>query len=128
MNYVYAFDQSHGLSHEELKRLIGGKGANLYVMATQLGLPVPPGFTISTEACLAYLDGGWPHGLEEEVRAHMRRVEEAVGDRFGDPDAPLLVSVRSGAPVSMPGMMDTILNLGLNDATAAGLARSSGSP
>jgi pyruvate, orthophosphate dikinase len=128
LSYVYAFDHAHDLPHEELKQLIGGKGANLNVMATQLGLPVPPGFTISTGACVAYLDDGWPDGLEAEVREHMRRVEEAVGGRFGDPDHPLLVSVRSGAPVSMPGMMDTILNLGLNDATVAGLSRSSGNP
>jgi len=128
LSYVYAFDHPHDLAHEELKQLIGGKGANLNVMATQLGLPVPPGFTISTSACLAFLGKGWPDGLEEEVRPHMRRVEEAVGSRFGDPENPLVVSVRSGAPVSMPVMMDTILNLGLNAATVAGLARSSGDP
>ena len=128
VNYVYAFDHRHGLAHEELKQLIGGKGANLNVMATQLGLPVPPGFTISTDACIAFLRHGWPDGLEAEVREHMRRVEAAVGSRFGDPDNPLVVSVRSGAPVSMPGMMDTILNLGLNHATVAGLAEASSDP
>jgi pyruvate,orthophosphate dikinase len=128
LRYVYAFDHPHGLAHEGLEQLIGGKGANLNVMASQLELPVPPGFTISTGACLAYLSSGWPDGLEEEIREHLRRVEEVVGSRFGDPDRPLLVSVRSGAPVSMPGMMDTILNLGLNDSTVAGLARMSGDP
>ena len=129
MSYVYASDHPHDLAHEELKQLIGGKGANLNVMVTRLGLPVPPSFTISTSACLAFLGKeGWPDGLDKEVRTHMRRVEEAVGSRFGDPENPLVVSVRSGAPVSMPGMMDTILNLGLNAATAAGLARSSGDP
>jgi len=124
--YVFAFDHAHDLSHAEVKALIGGKAANIAVMANELGLPVPPSFTISTEACRAYLAGGWPEGLDEEIRKHMRRVEAAVGRRFGDATDPLLVSVRSGAPVSMPGMMDTILNLGLNDTTAKGLAAISG--
>jgi len=124
--YVFAFDHPHDLPHAEVKALIGGKAANIAVMANELGLPVPPSFTISTEACRAYLAGGWPEGLDEEIREHMRRVETAVGRRFGDPTDPLLVSVRSGAPVSMPGMMDTILNLGLNDMTARGLAAVSG--
>jgi pyruvate,orthophosphate dikinase len=128
LRYVYPFDHPYDLAHEELKQLVGGKGANLSVMATQLGLPVPPGFTISTGACLAYLSSGWPDGLQEEIREHLRRVEEVVGSRFGDTDNPLLLSVRSGAPVSMPGMMDTILNVGLNDSTVAGLARLSGDP
>ncbi|NOY56102.1 MAG: pyruvate, phosphate dikinase [Actinobacteria bacterium] len=126
MAYVFAFDHPHDLPHAEVKALIGGKAANIAVMANELGLPVPPSFTISTEACRAYLAGGWPEGLDEEIREHMRRVETAVGRRFGDPTDPLLVSVRSGAPVSMPGMMDTILNLGLNDMTARGLAAVSG--
>ena len=95
-------------------------------MAVDLGLPVPPAFTISTEACRAYLAGGWPDGLDEEVRAAMAALEAKVGRRFGDASDPLLVSVRSGAPRSMPGMMDTILDLGLNEETAAGLARASG--
>jgi pyruvate,orthophosphate dikinase len=93
--------------------LVGGKAANLGVMIRELGLPVPPGFAISTEACRAYLAGGWPNGLEDEIREGMAAIEAAVGRRFGDANDPLLVSVRSGAPVSMPGMMDTILNLGL---------------
>jgi pyruvate,orthophosphate dikinase len=97
-------------------------------MALDLGLPVPPAFTISTAACNEYLARGWPAGLDAELREHMARMEERVGHRFGDPADPLLVSVRSGAPVSMPGMMDTILNLGLNEATTAGLAATSGSP
>ncbi len=122
MAYVFAFDHPHDVPHAEVKALIGGKAANIAVMANELGLPVPPSFTISTEACRAYLAGGWPEGLDEEIREHMRRVETAVGRKFGDSADPLLVSVRSGAPVSMPGMMDTILNLGLNDTTARGLA------
>jgi pyruvate,orthophosphate dikinase len=91
-------------------------------MAVELGLPVPPSFTIATTACPEYLERGWPAGLDEEIRDHMAGLETRVGRRFGDPRYPLLVSVRSGAPVSMPGMMDTILNLGLNDATERGLA------
>ena len=127
MTYVFDCDQRHDLTFAELKRLIGGKAANLSVMAHDLGLPVPPAFTISTVACNEYLAGGWPAALDAELRAHMARMEERVGQRFGDPAEPLLVSVRSGAPVSMPGMMDTILNLGLNDATTQGLAARSGS-
>ena len=127
MTYVFDCDQRHDLTFAELKRLIGGKAANLSVMAHDLGLPVPPAFTISTVACNEYLAGGWPAALDAELRAHMARMEERVGQRFGDPDEPLLVSVRSGAPISMPGMMDTILNLGLNDATTQGLAARSGS-
>jgi pyruvate,orthophosphate dikinase len=126
MPQVYNFHHRHGLPLPELKALIGGKAANLNVMATELGLPVPPGFTITTAACREYLANGWPAGLDDELRAHMAQVEQAVGRRFGDPVDPLLVSIRSGAPVSMPGMMDTILNLGLNDATTAGLAQATG--
>ena len=107
-------------STDETKALVGGKGANLAVMTSELGLPVPPGFTISTEACRHYLAEGWPTALDTELRDHIGRVEQAVGRRFGDPANPLLVSVRSGAPISMPGMMDTILNLGINEATEAG--------
>jgi len=125
--YVYDCDHRHDLPFPEVKRLVGGKAANLSVMALDLGLPVPPAFTITTVACTEYLDQGWPAELEEELRAHMARMEELTGRRFGDPADPLLVSVRSGAPISMPGMMDTILNLGLNDATTAGLAAVSGS-
>ncbi|GAC1508858.1 MAG: hypothetical protein NVS1B3_10420 [Candidatus Dormibacteraceae bacterium] len=126
MRFVYALDSKHSLPPAELVALIGGKAANLALMTTELGLPVPPGFAITTEACRAYLATGWPHGLDDELTAAMRRLEDAVGRRFGDPRNPLLVSVRSGAPVSMPGMMDTILNLGLNDRTGQGLAEVSG--
>jgi pyruvate, orthophosphate dikinase len=104
--------------------LVGGKAANLGVMVRDLGLPVPPGFAISTEACRTYLAGGWPAGLEDEIRAGMGALETAIGRRFGDRADPLLLSVRSGAPVSMPGMMDTILNLGLTPETTGALAES----
>ncbi len=126
MTYVYPFDHPHEGSLEEIKQVVGGKGANLAVMTRQLGLPVPPGFTISTEVCREFLGGTWPQGLDEEIRENIHRMEDAVGRRFGDPSDPLLVSVRSGAPMSMPGMMDTILNLGLNDTTSGGLAQITG--
>ena len=128
MPYVYDCDSPPAGSGDEVTALMGGKAANLTVMARDLGLPVPPAFTITTAACREYLARGWPAGLDAELREHMARMEGLVGRRFGDPADPLLVSVRSGAPVSMPGMMDTILNLGLNDATTAGLAAASGSP
>jgi pyruvate,orthophosphate dikinase len=126
MPLVFDLAHRHDRPAAEVVDLVGGKAANLGVMATELGLPVPPGFVISTEACRAYLAGGWPEGLDDEIRAHLRQVEEKVGRRFGDPGDPLLVSVRSGAPVSMPGMMDTVLNLGLTEETAAGLAAVTG--
>ena len=107
----------------QMKDLLGGKGANLAEMTSVLELPVPPGFTISTEACRAYMEGGWPEGLTEEVDKHRARLEKAMGKRLGDPADPLLVSVRSGAKFSMPGMMDTVLNLGLNDDSVEGLAK-----
>ena len=122
---VFDFDSPPDVPAEARLHLLGGKGANLVVMASELVLPVPPGFVVSTEACRAYLAGEWPAGLARELREHMLRLGERVGRSFGDVDDPLLVSVRSGAPVSMPGMMDTILNLGLNEAAAAGLARTS---
>src|SRR5213083_1296654 len=127
--YVYAFGAGRKDGRADMKDLLGGKGANLAEMA-RLGLPVPPGFTISTEVCTYYYahGGGYPPGLKEQVPAALARVEKAVGRRFGDPEKPLLVSVRSGARASMPGMMDTILNLGLNDRTVAGLARETGNP
>ena len=128
MPYVYDCDQLHERPIAEVTALLGGKAANLAVMAGELGLPVPPAFTVTTEACREYLAHGWPPGLDEELAEHMAQMEGLVGHRFGSPGDPLLVSVRSGAPVSMPGMMDTILNLGLNDATTAGLAAVSGSP
>jgi pyruvate, orthophosphate dikinase len=120
--YVYAFDEPSDGGRE----LLGGKGIGLAEM-TQLGVPVPSGFTITTDACRAYLrEGGIPDGLDAEIDEHIARLEEQTGKRFGDADDPLLVSVRSGAAISMPGMMDTILNVGLNDVSVAGLARSTG--
>ena len=120
--YVYDFDQGN----KDQKDLLGGKGAGLAEM-TNLGLPVPPGFTIATDACRAYLaEGTEPAGLEDEVDAHLRTLEERMGRRLGDPDDPLLVSVRSGAKFSMPGMMETVLDVGLNDESVVGLARRSG--
>ncbi len=118
MTFTYALDHDHGLPLDEIKALVGGKAANLGVMlGPELRLPVPPGFVITTAACRAFLERGWPDGLDAELRSHMAAVEAAVGRCFGDARDPLLVSVRSGAPVSMPGMMDTILNLGLPPAT-----------
>ena len=123
MAWVYEFSQGN----KDQKDLLGGKGANLAEMTT-LGLPVPPGFTISTETCRAYLalaadgEGGDPEGLAEEVTAHLATLEEAMDKRLGDADDPLLVSVRSGAKFSMPGMMETVLNVGLNDTSVGGLA------
>ena len=127
MTFVFDLDARLDLPPDEVTALLGGKAANLAVMAADLGLPVPPAFAISTEACKAFLAGGWPATLDDEIREHVASTERRVGRRFGDPADPLLVSVRSGAPVSMPGMMDTILNLGLNDATQAGLAAASDS-
>ena len=120
--FVFPFDQKHRRPPMQMKDLLGGKGANLAEMTSVLGLPVPPGFTISTDACRAYMLGGWPEGLDEEIAKARRRLEKAMGRTIGDPRDPLLVSVRSGAKFSMPGMMDTVLNLGLNDQSVAGLA------
>jgi pyruvate,orthophosphate dikinase len=118
MTWVYDFAEGS----KDQKDLLGGKGANLAEM-TNLGLPVPPGFTISTETCRAYLaEGGEPEGLAEEVTEHLASLEEAMGKKLGDADDPLLVSVRSGAKFSMPGMMETVLNVGLNDTSVGGLA------
>jgi pyruvate, orthophosphate dikinase len=122
MTLVYPFDHKHRRPPMDLKDLLGGKGANLAEMTSVLGLPVPPGFTITTDACRAYMAAGWPDGLTEEVSKQVRRLEKAMGKRLGDASDPLLVSVRSGAKFSMPGMMDTVLNLGLNDASVKGLA------
>jgi len=122
VKYVYFFSKGESEGNASMKELLGGKGANLAEMAG-LGIPVPPGFTLSTEVCRYYEehDGTYPEGLEAEVESSLHRLEEATGMRFGDPEEPLLVSVRSGAAVSMPGMMDTVLNLGLTDKTVAGL-------
>ncbi|HEX9236505.1 MAG TPA: pyruvate, phosphate dikinase, partial [Actinomycetota bacterium] len=120
--FVYDFSEGN----RDMKDLLGGKGANLAEM-TNMGLPVPPGYTITTEACLAYLEtDGFPQGLMEEVDEHHRALEQAMGKSLGDPSDPLLVSVRSGAKFSMPGMMDTVLNLGLNDESVQGLAKQTG--
>jgi pyruvate,orthophosphate dikinase len=123
MRYVFDFDEDSGGGRE----LLGGKGVGLAEM-TQLGIPVPAGFTVTTDACRAYMAAGGsaPEGLDEEIAEHVAALEERAGKRFADPSDPLLVSVRSGAAVSMPGMMDTILNLGLNDTAVEGLARSTG--
>jgi pyruvate,orthophosphate dikinase len=124
---TYFFGGGKAEGKKEMKNLLGGKGANLAEMAN-IGLPVPPGFTITTDVCTEFYNGGkkLPKGLDAEVRASIAKMEKLVGAKFGDPKNPLLVSVRSGARASMPGMMDTILNLGLNDTTAAGLAAKSG--
>src|SRR5690606_6287461 len=114
--WVYSFGAGAAEGNAGQKTLLGGKGANLAEMAS-IGLPVPPGLTITTEVCTYYYDHGqsYPAELKGQVEEALARVEEAVGAKFGDRDNPLLVSVRSGARVSMPGMMDTVLNLGLND-------------
>jgi len=120
--YVYDFAEGN----KDLRDLLGGKGANLAEM-TNLGLPVPPGFTITTEACQAYLaDGKEPESLRSEVNEHLASLEAAIGRKLGDPSDPLLVSVRSGAAFSMPGMMETVLNVGLTDASVGGLAHQAG--
>src|SRR6184192_3531891 len=121
--YVYDFDEPSAGGRE----LLGGKGIGLAEM-TQLGVPVPAGFTITTDACRAYMSNGkaLPDGLTEEVERHLAVLEQKTGKRFGAAEDPLLVSVRSGAAISMPGMMDTILNLGLNDAAVQGLAQATG--
>src|ERR671934_1655112 len=122
---IYFFDEADGRN----KMLLGGKGAGLAQM-TKLGLPVPPGFIITTEICEKFYEAGrrLPDGLMDEVRKSIRRLESLTGKKFGDALNPLLVSVRSGAPVSMPGMLDTILNLGLNDVAVRGLAKQSNDP
>ncbi|MFE2872703.1 pyruvate, phosphate dikinase [Embleya sp. NPDC059259] len=124
MTTAYVYDFTEG--SREQAALLGGKGANLAEM-TRLGLPVPPGFTVGTNACRAFLRAGSvPEGLEDEITAHLARLEQVMGRRLGNADDPLLVSVRSGARFSMPGMMDTILDVGLNDASVLGLAKSTG--
>src|SRR5262245_3085946 len=120
--YVYDFTEGN----KDLKDLLGGKRANLAEM-TNLGLPVPPGFTITTDACRVYLESGTPpKGLAAEVDEHLSALEARMGKRLGQPDDPLLVSVRSGAKFSMPGMMETVLNIGLNDESVHGLAKQAG--
>ena len=125
--YVYFFGDGKAEGKADMKNLLGGKGANLAEM-TSIGLPVPAGFTITTEVCTEYYKNNqaYPSGLKEEVAANLKEVEALMGKKFGDPLNPLLVSVRSGARASMPGMMDTILNLGLNDVTVQGIIAQSG--
>ncbi|MBI2883404.1 MAG: pyruvate, phosphate dikinase [Candidatus Methylomirabilis oxyfera] len=127
--YTYFFGKGRAEGRAEQKNLLGGKGANLHEM-TALKIPVPPGFTISTDTCIEYFKQGrrFPRGLWPEIEAQVTKLERAMGKRFGDPKDPLLVSVRSGARISMPGMMDTVLNLGLNDKTVQGLIQRSQNP
>ena len=125
MPFVYAFDHKHRRAPKEMKDLLGGKGANLAEMMSVLKLPVPHGFTVTTDACRAYMKGGWPKALDAEVAKNVAALEKKMGRKLGDAADPLLVSVRSGAKFSMPGMMDTVLNLGLNDKTVVGLAKNS---
>src|SRR5690554_2252912 len=123
--YVYMFSQTD----ETMKNLVGGKGANLGQM-TKLGMPIPQGFTVSTEACADYYRSGKAINnlIREQIESALVELETISGKRFGDPNNPLLVSVRSGARVSMPGMMDTILNLGLNEEVVEGLVKKTNNP
>jgi pyruvate,orthophosphate dikinase len=127
--YVYFFAANQSEGKAEMKNLLGGKGANLAEMCN-IGVPVPPGFTLSTEVCTAYYanNRNYPEGLKAEVEAAIAKTEEVLGKKFGDPTNPLLLSVRSGSRVSMPGMMDTVLNLGINEEITEGLAKLSGNP
>src|SRR6201981_615000 len=127
--YVYYFGDGHADGTGTMKPLLGGKGANLHEM-TRIGLPVPPGFTITTEVCSYFYDHdrAYPRQLETQVANAMAKIEKSTGKRFGDQERPLLVSVRSGARDSMPGMMDTILNLGMNDDVVETVAEKSGNP
>src|ERR1700751_1729759 len=120
--WVYRFGDGAAEGRVDMKNLLGGKGAGLAEMAS-LGLPVPPGFTITTEVCTCFYEKNntYPADLEKQVAAALKKIEKTMGAKFGDAKNPLLLSVRSGARVSMPGMMDTVLNLGLNDETVQGL-------
>ena len=125
--YVYSFGGGKAEGKAEMKALLGGKGANLAEMSL-IGIPVPPGFTITTEVCAAYYENGrkLPEALRPQVEAAIKQMESLAGKKFGDPGDPLLVSVRSGAAMSMPGMMNTIFNLGITDASVEGLAKKTG--
>ena len=127
--FVCFFGNGKADAHAGDRNVLGGKGVNLAEM-TRIGLPVPAGFTISTDICAAYFQNGhsFPDGLQDQVHKALRRVERAMGAVFGDETRPLLLSVRSGARVSMPGMMDTVLNLGLNDRTVQGLIEQTQNP
>jgi len=129
MKFVYFFGDGKAEGDAKMKDILGGKGANLAEMAN-LEIPVPPGFTLSTDVCAAFYENKkkYPDGLDKEVEEHLARLEKVIGKKLGDADDPLLVSVRSGAAVSMPGMMDTILNLGLNDKAVQGLSKKTGNP
>ena len=124
MALVFSFDHKHRKAPMEMKDLLGGKGANLAEMTSVLKLPVPHGFTVTTDACRGYMKGGWPKTLDAELLQQVALLEKKMEAKLGDPHRPLLVSVRSGAKFSMPGMMDTVLNLGLNDISVVGLAES----
>ncbi|MBN1306345.1 MAG: pyruvate, phosphate dikinase, partial [Chitinispirillaceae bacterium] len=130
--YVYFFGGGKADGNESMKNLLGGKGANLAEMAghAALRLPVPPGFTITTDVCTYYYDNkkSYPKELPGQVAAALSKVENLMGKKFGDTKNPLLLSVRSGARRSMPGMMDTVLNVGLNDETIVGLIEKTGNP
>ena len=127
VKFVYFFGQGEAEGTGEMRNLLGGKGANLAEM-TSIGLPVPAGFTLTTEVCTEFYknDRNYPAGLQDEVSQHLGKVEALMGKKFGDSNNPLLVSVRSGSRASMPGMMDTVLNLGLNDQTVQGVIAQSG--
>src|SRR5215472_9172719 len=128
-NHVYSFGNGRADGDGKMKDVLGGKGSGLAEMS-RAGVPVPPGFTISTEVCNIFFENNRtvPEEIEEEVSMGLARLEEAIGKTLGDPEDPLLLSVRSGAKFSMPGMMNTILNLGLNDKTTEGLAAKTGNP
>ena len=125
--WIYEFGDGAAEGAADMRELLGGKGANLAEMC-RLGLPVPPGFTITTEVCTHYTENAnaYPKGLEREVEGALKKIEKVLGRRFGNAEKPLLVSVRSGSRASMPGMMDTVLNLGLNDHSVEGLSTDSG--
>ncbi len=127
--FVYSFGGGKADGKADMKTLLGGKGANLAEMSV-IGIPVPPGFTITTEVCAEYYENGkkLPEAVKTQVQAAIKQMESMLGAKLGDPADPLLVSVRSGAALSMPGMMNTILNLGLNDASVEGLAKKTGNP
>ena len=129
MKYVYLFGDGKADGKADMKNLLGGKGANLAEMNI-LGIPVPPGFTLTTEVCTEYYKNNksFPSGLDQEVKQSLSEVESIMGAKFGDPDNPLLLSVRSGARQSMPGMMETVLNLGLTSHTIPGLIKKTNNP
>jgi len=128
MKNVYYFGDGKAEGAADQKNTLGGKGANLAEM-TNLGIPVPPGFTLTTNLCMAYLEHGvYPESLENEVQSAVEKIEMIMGQKFGDPDNPLLVSIRSGARQSMPGMMETVLNVGLTKETIPGLINKTNNP